>query len=293
MYDRKPVHNKFTEWLDFTIINAANAMIEHLTISLTPDQLFDVVVPIEHHKVLLAASTLMPQMRSQIFHAKISNGMMDEYPTKEPSIPVMLVFKYSKPNHLLVPNILNWLRAYNTLADYLLPSFRIAREFSILRCVVKYLITITENRDMLSALFPWLPDLVIGSGWIPEPDVPDDYEHNMQWLKFYTDELNVRSITERAVVSRSFASAVKRGRGNRPLMHTEVIQALNLGTKLFTQYRLFKSQEQTNKQLGTCITPMLSDDLVPLSLTNALLETKAFYEHERDQWKIKNRIALP
>ena len=295
-YEYKPVHGKFVEWLNDTIVTAASTMIEQLIVPLTPDQLYDAVVPAGQRELLRAASKLMPQMHSQPYQVKIANNLMYEYPTKEHTISATLVFRYSEPNYFLIPNVLNPLSEYTSLAEYLLPSFRIAREFSMLRYAVKELIAVTNNRDMLAALFPWLPDLVADSGWVPykEPEGRHNeaaIKNNQQWLKFHVEQLGVKSITDRVVIDRSFAGAVKRGK-SKPLMHTEVVQILSLGTKLFTQYRLLKSQDRGRKGpyfQTTYITPTLSDDLIPSSLIFALEETKKHYKYEQEQWLSKKQ----
>jgi hypothetical protein len=293
-YETKPVHTKFIEWLDDTLITAKDAMIEHLTVPLTSDQLFDAVVPAGQRELLRAASKLMVPMYSQTYQAKIFNNLMDKYPTGKHHIPVILLFRYSEPNHFLLPNALKPLSEFTLLNEYLLPAFHVAREFAMLRYTIKELIKITDNRDMLAALFPWLPDLVTNSGWVPykeHKELYDPEDFNRQWHKFYYEQLSVKSVVERTAIDRSFAGALKRGR-DKPLMHTEVMQTINLGTKLFTQYRLLKSQELAGHKRApySYIIPILSDDLVPLSLINALKETNLLYQHEREQ-RNKKRFA--
>jgi hypothetical protein len=286
MYEFKAIHRKFTEWLDDLITTTAQKVISHVTVDLSVDQLYDALVPKQHHDVLLAASVLMSSQHDQVFPVTISNRL-EELPTRSQYIFTHVHIYHSPPAFFLFPRECNVLRENTSLAEYLLPALHLTREFAMLQYVVKQLIDLTEDRDILSGMFPWLPDLIAESGWKQYQEVKvNNHIVNKQWMEFYVQQLTVKSVSDRLAVDRSFATASKRS-STKPPMHSEVRQvAAALGTKLFTQYRLAK--ERPSKRITNgCIIPTLTPDLIPPSLINAMDETKKYFRYQRELYQSK------
>lgn len=273
MYEVKPIYPKFKQWLNDKINIQAGYVISHVTKDLTAKELFEALVPEEYWKTLRAAAELMLPERTQSFKVSINYmGSLYSFNT---------TFIHKPASYVLLPRYLNHIEPNTKLMEYVTPAFSIACDWMTLRYVVSELIKLIDNRQMLSTLFPWLPALVRDSGWkyMDEDDITD-YDAFRNRQRWYDDEMDIKNKPDRINCDRTFR-AVLNYRVPTPPLAASVREAIALGDKLFTQYRLLKQENRTIEHNECSIIPSFGTSFVSANLIKGLVDTKQIFEHEK------------
>lgn len=277
------IHPQFKTWMLDKISYAGSYIVDRAVKNVTPDELFEALIPEEHWKTLRKASKLMPTKNYQHYMVQLMNGI-DELHLSNPLVNMNIVFRFMTPNHLLLPMKLSPIRYDSKLLEYLTPSLSLARDWATLHLVTKNLIELTNDRNMLANLLPWLPDLVRESGWILIPDEDAktvNHDRRRQREVWYRNEVGITQKHERYACDRTFIAAVKR-RTPALALTSDVRDAIASGSRLFTQYRLAKQDKHENSLTKATITPSIDKDLVHPAILKGLEDIKAIYKHEQN-----------
>ena len=281
MYEPRPIYPKFKIWIVNLINTQAAYVIGHVTKDLTTKELFEALVPEEHWKTMRAAAELMSFERVQAIKVSLNYlGSLYQF---------NVTFIHRPAFYVLIPRTLNSIEPNTKLHEYLTPAFSIACDWMMLRHVTQELMKLIDNRNMLSALFPWLPALVRDNGWIyeDEEDVTN-YDLHRKRERWYDNEMDIRGRADRINCDRTFLAILNR-KASIPPLTTSVREAIALGDKLFTQYRLLKQENRIIEHDQCSIIPHLGTSFVPLTLLKGLEDTKQIFEHEKN---IENAMRI-
>jgi hypothetical protein len=271
------INPMFTRWLMSEIKKAALYMIDRSTVHLSSNEIFEALIPVEHQDIFRQMGALLRVLRDQTFITSLYYGTTE----------ITVHIKLYGHREITLPIKLNPIAENTKLLEYLTPSLSVAINWSTLEWVTDKLIGLTGDRDMLANLFPWLPDVVRDSGWILMADeesskINVNYEKHAMRQRWYKNEVGISARLDRIKCDRTFIAATRRRTPAIPLA-SSIQEAVALGSKLFTQYRLAKQNEDNinNPAKQSRIVPLLNRSLVSSEVIEGMKDTIQIYQYER------------
>lgn len=284
----RTIDPNFQRWLLELIQIRTNYVIDHTSQNIQVEDLFEALVPEQYWDVLRKVRMLLDTRTYQSNYV----DLICRLPTYGSIVEVIIQFNHLTEQHtIILPTItkLNPLEPNTKLMEYLTPSLSLMRDWVTLHKVVSELMKMTNNRDALASMFPWLPDIIRESGWILIPDEtakqvdPIRLDERIRW---YKNKIGVENKVERYNCDRTFIAALKRNQP-APFLHKNVREAALSGSRLMTQYRLTKQiVEENTKSINinnarSVIKPVFHNNLILDNVIVGLGQTKELYDHER------------
>jgi hypothetical protein len=162
---------------------------------------------------------------------------------------------------------------YITAGSELAPTFKFTQEWSILHYITSEVIQYV-SRTAVAGVFPWLPDVVREEEYNYEKDAKNRNFHAKYSIRQSEDKRKFHSCM----------IALTLPPKNIPVVPTVAREAIALGNKLYTQFRLLKDRPIRNVMEGMIrVETKLSDDYVPQHIKDAVEEMKDFQNTLRFQ----------
>lgn len=242
-----PVSYGFSKFVQYKIEKDATSVIRMVAPIVTLEELYDGFgVDAETKDIMMRTDNLTRRYNHQTYLMNLVG-----FDTTGP-VPVKL--EASLP------------RKYETLTagSVFAPIFKFTQEWSIVHYMAEKVLPLI-SRSAISGVFPWIPDLIREEGYKFGKD-----EKNRDFHRRYGIGLRDRSKTDSCI------KAAMKAPKNIPLVPSALRDAIRLGDKLYTQYRLLKDRpvRTFDSETHVILLPHVDDKYVPQSIKNGIDEMK-------------------